>query len=259
MTDRVTQRDPEALVASIASWLRERIDGTEAETAVLGLSGGVDSAVVCGLAAQAVGGDRCLGVVMPIGNSPDDARLGHATARAFGVRSVELDLLPSFGAIEASLREAREHLGLEPRDEGFAVLASANLKPRLRMAALYHLANLSNGVVLGTGNRAERAIGYFTKHGDGGADLLPIGDLLKGEVRAVAEVLGVPREIIDRPPTAGLWEGQTDEGEMGFGYDSLDRYLAEGSTGSLSLDETIAGMERRSAHKREPAPIARPA
>jgi NAD+ synthase len=252
-------RDPEALVTFLVGWLRERVDATGAGTAVFGLSGGIDSAVVCGLAAQAVGGDRCLGVVMPIGNSPEDTRLGHDTARAFGARVAELDLAPAFGALESSLREVREGFGLEPRDDETAVLASANLKPRLRMAALYHLANLADGIVLGTGNRAERTIGYFTKHGDGGADLLPIADLLKGEVRAVAEVLGVPREIIDRPPSAGLWEGQTDEGEMGFGYDALDRYLAEGSSGSQSLDETIAAMERRSAHKREPTPIARPA
>ena len=104
----------------------------------------------------------------------------------------------------------------------------ANVKPRLRMATLYFVANSLNYLVAGTGNRSELTIGYFTKYGDGGVDLLPIGSLLKSEVRKLARELGVPQPIIDKPPSAGLWVGQTDEEEMGFSYADLERYLTDG-------------------------------
>src|SRR6185369_6674237 len=104
----------------------------------------------------------------------------------------------------------------------------SNVKPRLRMAALYFVANSLNYLVAGTGNRSELTIGYFTKHGDGGVDILPIAGLLKSEVLAMARELGVPAEIVDKAPSAGLWQGQTDEAEMGFSYADLERYLSDG-------------------------------
>jgi NAD+ synthetase len=105
--------------------------------------------------------------------------------------------------------------------------AMANIKPRLRMTTLYAFANESRRLVVGTGNRSEDALGYFTKYGDGGVDVLPIADLVKGEVRALARHLGVPAEIVDRTPTAGLWLGQTDEGELGVTYTQIEDYLRE--------------------------------
>src|SRR5690606_5628013 len=107
-------------------------------------------------------------------------------------------------------------------------MAVANLKPRLRMTTVYYVANTRNYLVAGTGNRSELTIGYFTKYGDGGVDLLPIGRLLKAEVRELARELGIPERIITKAPSAGLWAGQTDEGEMGFTYAELERYLSEG-------------------------------
>ena len=104
-------------------------------------------------------------------------------------------------------------------------LAKANLKPRLRMLVLYYFANKLNYLVCGTGNKSEIMAGYFTKHGDGATDILPIGDLLKKEVRKLAKELGIPEHIITKPPTAGLWPGQTDEGEMGITYPELDDIL----------------------------------
>jgi NAD+ synthase len=104
-------------------------------------------------------------------------------------------------------------------------LVQANLKPRLRMITLYYFANKLNYLVCGTGNKTELSVGYFTKYGDGGVDLLPIGDLLKRQVRQLARELKVPEYIITKAPTAGLWPGQTDEGEMGITYPELDDIL----------------------------------
>lgn len=252
-------RDPGALAESLAAWIREYVEHAASSGVVFGLSGGIDSAVACGLAARALGPGRCLGVVMPIGNAAEDEELGRATGEAFGVRVVAPDLLPAFEALEAAFRAEREAAGLEAGDAGTAVLAAANVKPRLRMLALYHFANLLDYLVVGTGNKAELTVGYFTKHGDSGADLLPLADLTKAEVRAVARTLGVPGRIVDRPPSAGLWEGQTDEAEMGITYAQIDRYLEEGSSGSAEADAAIRLRYLASRHKRELPPAAVPA
>jgi NAD+ synthase len=128
------------------------------------------------------------------------------------------------------------------------------------MTTLYFFANTLNYLVAGTGNRSELSIGYFTKYGDGGVDILPIVNLVKSEVRALARELNVPQQIIDRTPTAGLWLGQTDESEMGFTYDDLERYLKEGPQGlAPALAMKIERLVRASEHKRHlpPAPEVR--
>jgi len=135
-------------------------------------------------------------------------------------------------------------------------MPEANVKPRLRMASLYFFANSLNYLVAGTGNRCELTLGYFTKYGDGGVDVLPIGSLLKSEVRQVARELGVPQPVIDKAPTAGLWMGQTDEAEMGFSYEVLEKYLVDGP-GAVPerTAERIDQLRRTSDHKRTLPPI----
>ena len=251
-------RDPAALAESLSAWIRERVERAGSAGVVFGLSGGIDSAVVCGLAARALGPERCLGVVMPIGNVPEDEDLGRRAGEEFGVRVIAPDLLPAFEALETAFRAERDAAGIEPLSPAAAVLATANLKPRLRMIALYHFANLRNQLVLGTGNKAELTVGYFTKHGDAGVDLMPLADLTKTEVRAVAREIGVPERIIDRPPSAGLWEGQTDEEELGITYRQIDTYLEEGSSGSAEADAAIRQRFLASQHKRELPPVAMP-
>ncbi len=135
-------------------------------------------------------------------------------------------------------------------------LAMANLKPRLRMTTLYFCANRLNRLVAGTGNRSEAYVGYFTKYGDGGVDVLPIGDLTKAEVRALARHLRVPQAIVDRTPTAGLWPGQTDEDEMGLTYETLDAYL-RGEAVPAEARARIDRLHAASEHKRRFPPIAR--
>jgi len=122
------------------------------------------------------------------------------------------------------------------------------------MLTLYYVANQLKYMVAGAGNRSELAVGYFTKYGDGGVDILPLGNLVKGEVRELASFLGIPQSIIDKPPSAGLWEGQTDEGEMGFSYDELDRYLFAGDA-SDKVREKIESMIAANEHKRSLPPI----
>jgi NAD+ synthase len=234
----------------IANWLREHLDAAGAEGFVFGLSGGVDSAAVAALAVRAVGAGQTLGLLLPCHSQPEDARLGQLVAGAFGISTVRVDLSAAYGALVAEL---------PPLDSR---LAAANIKPRLRMIAWYYLSNARNYLVLGAGNKTELTVGYFTKWGDGGVDLLPLGDLYKMQVWELARELGVPQEVIERPPTAGLWPGQTDEGEMGITYRELDRALAAIEVGDTSgVDPStlakVQGMVARSAHKRAMPPIFR--
>jgi NAD+ synthase len=232
----------------IAAWLRDYLVSAGADGYVLGLSGGVDSATTAGLAVRAVGPERVLAALLPCHSQPRDARLGQRVADTFGISTVTVDLSETFDLLVEALPPA-EHL-----------LAKANIKPRLRMTALYFLAQSHNYLVLGGGNKTELEVGYFTKYGDGGVDLLPLGDLYKTEVWELARELGVPQEVIDRPPTAGLWPSQTDEDEMGITYEALDqtlRAIASGNTDDIDPDtlEKVRGMMRNSAHKRAMPPV----
>jgi NAD+ synthase len=251
------------LADQIASWLRQHLESSGADRFVLGLSGGIDSAVVAGLAARGVGGDRVLGIMMPSASNPDDLVSARRVVDAFGIASMTIDLTgaaDNLFAVLPSAGDVQSTLGLADDLTAEAVqLANANVKPRLRMTSLYYVANLCRGIVLGTGNKSEAMIGYFTKYGDGGVDLLPIVDLYKHEVREVARVIGVPQSVIDRPPSAGLWEGQTDEDEIGISYDELDRTLAaieQGDTAGVKEDvlARVQAMIDGSRHKRQPAP-----
>ncbi len=124
------------------------------------------------------------------------------------------------------------------------------------MASLYFVANHLNYLLAGTGNRSELVVGYFTKYGDGGVDLLPLGNLVKSEVRAMARKLGVPASIIDKAPSAGLWSGQTDEGEMGFSYGDLEAYLEGGPQAvAPAVALKIERLSRQSDHKRMLPPV----
>ncbi len=230
----------------IAHWIREQVKGAGLEWAIVGLSGGVDSAVVAALCKQALG-DQVLGVLMPCHSNPQDRQDALGVAKVLGIETVEVVL---DGVYDALLQV------LPPGND----LARANLKPRLRMLTLYYIANSRRGLVVGTGNKTELTVGYFTKYGDGGVDILPLGDLSKGQVRQLAVHLGIPRPIIEKPPSAGLWPGQTDEGELGLTYDQLDTAIAvlEGDPGA-SVDaeviEKVRRMQAASAHKRALLPI----
>ena len=246
----------------IADWMKERVASAGSRGIAVGLSGGIDSAVVIGLAAMAVPG-QVVGVMLPCHSDPRDEADGQLAADHFGVPAIRVDLAPAYDQLLLDLRSAVAHLppGQRPvlvHDEVDlkARVPVANLKPRLRMTSLYFVANSMNYLVAGTGNRSELTIGYFTKYGDGGVDMLPIGRLLKSEVRTLAKAMNVPQSIIDKPPSAGLWEGQTDESEMGFTYADLERYLNQGPDAvSPALGLRIERLQRASEHKRALPPM----
>lgn len=247
--------------SEIVEWMKGQVSAAGARGIAVGLSGGIDSAVVLGLAAQAAPG-HVVGIMMPCHSDPADEEHANLVARQFDVPAVRVDLAPAYDRLVADLRAAIEALPraqfpVVPAEEVDikARLPLANVKPRLRMTTLYFVANTLNYLVAGTGNRSELTIGYFTKYGDGGVDILPIGQLLKSEVRAVARELGVPAEVIEKPPSAGLWIGQTDEGEMGFTYAELESYLTQGAgAATTTVAARIDGLRRSSDHKRTPPP-----
>jgi NAD+ synthase len=237
-----------SLQVQIADWLSEHLAVAGAEGFVFGLSGGVDSATAAALAVKAVGPESVLAAILPCHSQPIDARLAQEVADVLGMPTVTVNLDDAFDALTDSLPLTKYRL------------AAANMKPRLRMTALYYLAQTYNYLVLGSGNKTELMVGYFTKHGDGGVDLLPLGDLYKTEVWELARDLGVPKAVVERPPSAGLWPGQTDEEELGISYEELDRVLAAiASTETADIaPRTLKKVERMiatSAHKRAAPPI----
>ena len=235
------------LVTHLVDWIRREVTDSGGSGAVFGLSGGVDSTVVAALAKQAFP-HHTLGIVMPCHSDAADAEDGHLVAHHFNVPACTVDLSPVYdqlaealGGCQADLPESR--------------VATANIKPRLRMTTLYAFANQLGYRVLGSGNRSEIAVGYYTKYGDGGADLLPLGAITKSEVRELARELDVPQRIVDKPPSAGLWAGQTDEAEMGLTYEELDAYLLTGKA-PPAVKAKVDAMNAASAHKRELPKIA---
>lgn len=260
-------RDPKRLRRELVDWIRTLVERTGLRGVALGLSGGVDSAVVAALSVEAIGADRCLGLIMPIESAGEDARLARVLAERFALPAAQVDMTAAYRDLETTLGATARQVEAAAGGAGTAEtatgpaadpsqerLARSNIKPRLRMIALYYQANLLDYLVLGTGNRAEFTLGYFTKWGDGAADAFPLADLLKHEVWALARELGVPDEIVERSPSAGLWTGQTDEQELGFTYAQVDRYLATGSSGDEQVDAEIERRQRLSSHKLELAP-----
>ena len=222
---------------------------------------GIDSVVVVRLCQLAAPGN-VVGVIMPCHSDPRDETDAVLVADHYGIPTVRIDLLPGYDRLLSAYTTALAQLPADqmPTAAGDgpdirARVPLANVKPRLRMTTLYFVANSLNYLVAGTGNRSELTIGYFTKYGDGGVDVLPIGKLLKGDVRALARELDVPEAIIEKTPSAGLWLGQTDEDEMGFTYADLENYLVNGPDGvAPALALRIERLVRASDHKRALAP-----
>ena len=243
---------------TVEKFLAEKLRKVGAKGYVLGVSGGIDSAVVMRLCVRAVGADKVLGIMMPEKDSPkEDLADAKELCAADGVRSKVVDITGSVAAI-------KEAVG-----GGIDRTALANIKARCRMVVLYHNANTERRMVVGTSNKSEMLMGYFTKYGDGGADLEPIGDLYKTEVRQLAMQLKIPDMIIRKAPSAGLWKGQTDEGEMGITYDRLDAILlgielglsekeiADRAETNLKEVARIANTIRTTSHKRKFPAVAK--
>src|SRR5690625_1749397 len=235
-------------VDQIVSWLQTQVKNAKVNGLVVGLSGGLDSAVVSYLIQRAFPDDS-LAVVMPLRSNPNDIKHAEAVVQGSGIRSLTIDLTNShqtlYASIQDQLIEKNELVAETDR------LADANLRARLRMSTLYTIATNYNYLVVGTDNASEWYTGYFTKYGDGGVDLLPIVPFTKGEVYDLAKHLGVPDEVIYKEPSADLWEGQTDEEEMGTSYKYIDAYL-KGEEVPEKDRQLIEQMHQRTMHKRQP-------
>lgn len=244
----------------IANFIRTKVKETDKGGAVVGLSGGIDSSTVATLCVSSLGAKNVLGLIMPSIALPEDVKDAESTAKMLGIKYEIIKIAP----LEEAFSNTCPHYDQANR------LATGNVKPRIRMTILYYHANSLNRLVVGTGNKSELLIGYYTKYGDGGVDLLPIGDLYKTQVRWLAEYLGVPKGIIQKVPTAGLWTGQTDEGEIGVKYDMLDlilyglverrmkpKEIAKQLEIPVDTVSRILVMTQKSEHKRQPPPIAK--
>jgi NAD+ synthase len=207
----------------ILSFIQAIFQDSEAQGIIVGLSGGIDSATTAALCARAIGRQKILGVLLPCHSNTADINDAMLIIKHLGIK-YDIFILDRIN--DLFIQNFSEKFELK-------ILAEANLKPRLRMATQYLYANQLNYLVAGTGNKSECDIGYFTKYGDGGVDFLPISHLYKWEVRSIAASLALPKKILDRTPTTGLWIGQTDEEEiskqLGFPitYEELDQMLEQ--------------------------------
>lgn len=255
-----SETELEARREHIVEFIADIVENSGADGAVIGLSGGIDSTTVAYLAVEALGADSVHGLLLPSSVNPDaDETDAERVAKALGI---EYDIIEIDSIVDAFVEAAPDHAA-EDR------MALGNVRVRTRGVLNYFVANAESRLVLGTGNRSEAMTGYFTKYGDQAVDCNPIGNLYKCQVRQLARTLGVPDDLVTRTPTAAMWEGQTDEEEMGLSYDDLDAILALHVHGPLSKHATIETLDvpesavdrvvelhETSAHKRAmpPAP-----
>ena len=233
-------------IDAISRWIKDQVEQANAKGVVVGLSGGLDSAVVAALAKRSLS-DEVLGLILPCHSQKEDEEDAKLIASHLQLETITLDLSSAYDSLIAILPSADKN-------------TTANIKPRLRMISLYYFASLKNYLVAGTGNKSEISVGYFTKYGDGGTDFLPLGDLFKSQVIEIAKKLSLPEAIINKPPSAGLWPGQTDEGELKLTYEKLDQAILDITSNHAKatppdIRSRVEELIKSSEHKRVPIPI----
>ena len=251
--------DPSAVKNIISRFLKAQIRASGTEGVVLGMSGGIDSSVVATLCSDSLGQDGVIGLLMPSETTPSqDMQDAESLGEALRIRQEVIEIQ----SLEKTFERVCGSFDSTNR------IAKGNLQPRFRMVTLYYYANKLNRIVVGSGNRSELLVGYFTKYGDGGVDILPIGDLYKTQVRQLATFLDIPEAIIQKAPSAGFWLDQTDEEELGVKYEILDLILyglidlkmdCEEIVQELKVPlvtvEKVSRMLNVSQHKRRMPPI----
>jgi NAD+ synthase len=253
--------EPKQAVEVITAFIRSQMQQTGFTRLVVGLSGGVDSAAVAYLAARAIGPDNLLAIRMPYRTSSEASETDALrVVDDLGCRTERIEITPM---VEPMLEL------ISGEDPAATNVRRGNVMARQRMIILYDRSAAFDALVIGTSNKTEALLGYGTLHGDMAAALQPIGDLYKTQLRAVARELGVPEEVVAKPPSADLWPGQTDEGELGRSYDALDRVLFALVDRRWTIDRCVdAGLERslvewvagrvaRMEFKRQLAPVAK--
>jgi len=224
---KLPEIDSKTAKKDIINFIKEMKKGSNVDGVVIGLSGGIDSSTVAYLLREAVGSENIYSYHLSSSTTPkEDTEHARLVASLLNINYQEITI--------DSISHEFLSLANNDNDESGLVndisslenkAAEGNLKARIRMSLLYYFANLQNCLVVGTGNKSELLIGYFTKYGDGGCDFEPIGDIYKTQLKKLAKLWGIPKEIIDKPPRAGLWEDQTDEDDIGFSYEVLDQLL----------------------------------
>ncbi len=228
----------------LSGWIEKKVKQAGKSGGVVGLSGGLDSSVTAALLYRAFP-EHSLGLILPCESDPEDREDAYLAAESIGIPVEEVQLDEVFQELLSRLQKVKP---------GSDKVAEGNIKPRLRMTVLYYLAARRDSLVIGTDNWSELTTGYFTKHGDGGIDIAPLGRLVKTEVKELAYHLGIPEKIINRQPSAGLWEGQADEKELGLSYEQIDNYILTGDA-EKDVADRIDNLYNNSRHKIESPPV----
>jgi NAD+ synthase len=244
----------EKIINSITDFIRKQVHDRESEGVVLGMSGGIDSSLAAVLAVNAIGPSKVFGLTMPDSKVTPKKETRQAQQLAITL-GIEYKIIET-GKIK------RQMLYLLPRRN---VLAEGNLLSRIRMGLLYYYAGFKNRLVLGTGTKSELKLGYFTKYGDGAADLLPIADLYKSEVRKIGAYLSLPSSILKQESSPRLWENQTAESEIGLSYEEIDQVLKyldgrsnfDAPCPDMKHIEKVIELMKRTEHKRSLPPVCK--
>lgn len=236
----------EKYLSEIEQFLQDYLNESQCESYVLGLSGGVDSSLVAAIARKAVGKDKLFCYALDVESNKNDIDDAKKVAKQLDLNLEIINLTDTYHSYLKNLSKKE-----------LTRLTKSNLKVRMRMVALFAFAQEHHALVLGTDNADERYVGYFTKYGDGAVDLLPIVHLTKSEVRQASKFYGLDDKLVNRIPSAGLFEGQTDESEMGISYIDLDNYLL-GKVVNSDVKKRIEHLHKISEHKRVPIPEMKP-
>ena len=244
----ITENNVEEYSKKIGDWIKEHIGNAKANGVVLGMSSGVDCSTVAALCSK--NNIKVHLILMQYGDNMQMTKNYQDAMDLINKFNFEyhiFDIKPAVDSLEIESTNSN--------NETIINLAKANLRPRIRMTYLYEYAQINNLLVIGTGNLSERTVGYFTKWGDGACDLNPMGMITKKEVYILAKYLGVPESIINKKPSADLWEGQTDEEELGITYSKIDEYILNKTSGDEAVDNIIKAKNERIMHKLKPIPI----
>jgi len=248
----ITEENVGEYCKEIGEWIKKYIQNSKTNGVVLGMSSGVDCSVVARLCQNA--GINTHLILMPYGNDMTNSKSYSDAMELINKFNFVYHIFDIKPAVD-NLQIPENSKILENATKTNIELSKANIRPRIRMTYLYQYAQVNNLLVIGTSNLSERTVGYSTKWGDGASDLNPLGMITKREVYILAKYLQVPECIINKKPSAGLWEGQTDEEELGIKYEQIDEFILNGTSGDEQIDNLIKIKNERAMHKVNPIPI----